>query len=110
MSGPQVVDDSLEFTVRVQPRASRSQVQGLLGGALKVRVAAPPVDGAANAAVVEVLAAAFGVRKADVEIVQGLSGRTKRVRIRGAGLADWQRVSGGSAASGGEPAGAEGRD
>ena len=67
----------------VQPRASRTRVVGEHDGRLKVQLAAPPVDGEANAALVEFLAAALGVRKADVVVARGETGRRKTVRVAG---------------------------
>ena len=67
--------------VAVQPRASRAAIEGGLGEALKVRLTAPPVDGAANKQCVELLAKAFGVPKSKVVIVSGASSKRKRVRI-----------------------------
>jgi uncharacterized protein (TIGR00251 family) len=58
-------------------------IDGLRGGALLVRVTAPPVDGAANSAVIEVLAGAFDVPRTAIEIVKGSHGRNKIVAIRG---------------------------
>ena len=75
----------LVIDVRVQPRASRSEIAGTFGERLRVRLQAPPVDGRANAALVEFLAETFGVPRAAVTIEHGLSGRDKRVRIRKAG-------------------------
>jgi hypothetical protein len=75
----------LILEVRVQPRASRSGFDGLHGDRVRVRLQAPPVDGRANAALVEFLAEAFGVPRARVTIEYGLAGRDKRVRIRDAG-------------------------
>lgn len=69
--------------VHVQPGAGRSAVVGRHGTSLKVRVAAPPVDGKANVAAAEVLAQAFGVKDKDVELVSGEKSRLKRYRIRG---------------------------
>jgi hypothetical protein len=69
--------------VLVQPRASRSRVVGEHGGRLKIQLAAPPVDGEANAALVELLASLLGVRKADVEILRGATGKRKTVRVAG---------------------------
>lgn len=73
----------VRFGVRVQPRASRAGVAGLHGDALKVRVHAAPVDGAANEAVVEVLAEALDVPRSAVRIVSGASSRTKLVEVTG---------------------------
>ncbi len=67
----------------VQPRASRTRVAGEHGDRLKVQLAAPPVDGEANAALVEFLASALRVRKADVAILRGETGRRKTVRVAG---------------------------
>jgi uncharacterized protein (TIGR00251 family) len=69
--------------ILVQPRASRSRVVGEHGGRLKVQLAAPPVDGEANAALVELLASVLGVRKGDIEILRGDAGRRKTVRVAG---------------------------
>jgi len=74
----------LVLDVRVQPRASRSEIAGRHGERLRIRLQAPPVDGRANAALVEFLADAFGVPRAGVTVERGLSGRDKLVRIRGA--------------------------
>ena len=69
--------------VHVQPRASRSEVVGTHGAALKVRLLAPPVDGAANDALVALLAKELGVPRRDVRIVQGATSRAKVVEIEG---------------------------
>jgi uncharacterized protein len=76
------------LTVRLTPNASKSSAAGsveLPDGrcALSVRVAAPPVDGAANAALIAVLSKSLGVRKAGVTIVSGETSRLKRMRIEG---------------------------
>jgi len=71
------------FSVRVAPRASRSAVLGVHDGALKVALTAPPVEGAANAALIAFLAKALGVPKRDVVIEQGEASRSKRVRVTG---------------------------
>lgn len=75
----------LILEVRVQPRASRSEFAGLHGDRVRVRLQAPPVDGRANAALVEFLATTFDVPRARVSIEHGLAGRDKRVRIRDTG-------------------------
>ena len=71
------------FGVQVQPRASRSEVAGLHGQSLKVRLQAPPVDGAANEALVAFLAESLGVRSRDVRLVSGASSRAKVVEVLG---------------------------
>lgn len=71
------------FAVRVQPRASRSEIAGVHGDALKVRVMAPPVDGAANAAVIAVLSEAFAVPRTSVRILAGENSRSKIVEVDG---------------------------
>jgi len=73
--------------VRVIPRASKSGMAGVRENAVLVRLSAPPVEGAANAELIEVLADALGVPKRAVAIVSGDRSRTKRVRIDGVTLA-----------------------
>ena len=72
---------SVTLSVYVTPRASRSEIVGEREGALWVRLAAPPVDGKANDALVALLARWLGVTKAQVELVAGETGRRKRVRV-----------------------------
>ena len=74
-------DRELTFRVLVVPRASKSEVVGEHNGSLRVRIAAPPVDGAANEELVRVLAKTFRVPRREVSIVSGQSGRVKQVRI-----------------------------
>lgn len=69
--------------VFVKPRSSKTRVGGFRDGALLVAMAAPPVDGAANEAVVEAIASALAVRRSAVRIVAGASSRTKVVEIDG---------------------------
>jgi uncharacterized protein (TIGR00251 family) len=71
------------LSVVVQPGATRTAVVGLHGDAVKVRVAAAPDRGRANAALVDLLASELDLRRANVAIVSGHGGRTKRVRLRG---------------------------
>ncbi len=75
--------EDLVLEVRVQPRASRSAVEGLHGDRLRVRLQAPPVDGRANDALIALLATTFDVPRSRVRIERGASGRDKRVRILG---------------------------
>lgn len=77
----------VELDLLIQPRASRTRVVGEHGGRLKVQLAAPPVDGEANAALVELVAGALRVRKADVTIARGEAGRRKTVRVAGVAAA-----------------------
>ena len=75
------------FTVRVVPRASRSEIVGLHDGALKIRIAAPPVEGAANDELVRFLARKLGVSRGAVRLVSGTSSRNKTIRIANASAA-----------------------
>ena len=77
------VDGGVTIDVRVIPRAGRSGVDGVRGGALLVRLTAPPVDGAANAELVDVIATALGVARRAVSIVGGERSRQKRVQVAG---------------------------
>ncbi len=74
---------SVTFAVRVVPRSSRSQIAGVEGGALKIKLTAPPVDGAANAALIEFVAEWLGVRRSAVSIISGDKARNKLVRVNG---------------------------
>lgn len=71
------------LSVRVIPRSSKSKIDGRRGDALLVRLAAPPVDGAANEALVALLAREFQRAKRDITIVSGQSSRDKRIDISG---------------------------
>jgi len=75
---------ALEFAVRVVPRASRSGLAGEYNGALRVRITAPPVDGAANDELLKVLARAFDVPPRNVQITAGMRSKLKQVRVAGA--------------------------
>ena len=73
----------IRINIRVQPRASRSEIVGDHDGALRVRVAAPPVENAANEALIELLAKALHVARRDIRIVSGVTSRRKVVEIDG---------------------------
>jgi uncharacterized protein (TIGR00251 family) len=75
--------EGVSFAVRVSPRASRSEIHGEHAGALKVSLAAPPVEGEANAALCELLAKRLSVPKRAVGIVHGIRGKSKTVRVLG---------------------------
>ena len=69
----------------LQPRGGRDEIIGLHDDALKIRIGAPPVDGAANEALIRFMAAQFGVSKSAVILESGQSSRRKRLRVRAAG-------------------------
>jgi len=75
--------DGAVLHVHVVPGAARAGVAGLHGDALRVRIAAPPVEGAANRELLRLLARLLGVRPGDLELEGGVHGREKRVRVRG---------------------------
>lgn len=88
-------EGALLFMVRVVPRASQSSVVGEHDGALRVRVAAPPVEGAANLELVRTLARALGVPARAVEIKSGHAGKLKQVSVAGADRARLERLAAG---------------
>lgn len=75
---------SVRIDVYVQPRAAKNEISGTHDGRIKIRLAAPPVDGAANAALIEFIAARLGIAKSCVRVVSGASGRRKVIEIDGA--------------------------
>lgn len=78
---------TVRLRVRVQPRASRTEIVGEHDGALKVRLAAPPVDGDANRELVRFVAKALGLAPSHVRLVSGASSRSKTLEIAGADAA-----------------------
>ena len=74
---------TVRFAVYAQPRASRTEVAGEHGDALKIRLAAPPVEGAANAELLSFLAKRLGVSKSAVRLLKGERGRQKLVEVEG---------------------------
>jgi len=77
------IEAGVRFAIRVQPRASKNEVAGIYGTALKIRLQAPPVDGAANDALVSFLADLLGVSRRSVRIISGDSSRNKTVEVDG---------------------------
>jgi uncharacterized protein (TIGR00251 family) len=75
--------DGVRLELLVQPRASRSEIAGLVGDRIKIRLAAPPVEGQANDALIRLLADLFDLARSQVIIRSGESGRRKSVVIRG---------------------------
>ena len=85
--------DAVRFSVRLQPRASKNEIVGLQGISLKVRVTAPPVEGMANDALIELLSKALETSRRNVCIVSGHSSRTKVIEISGVDLESVQRLA-----------------
>ena len=83
---------SATFSVRIQPRSAKNGVTRMEDGSLRIRLTAPPVDGAANEALVKFLSDALAVSKSVVEIVSGHTGRQKIIRISGINEADVIRL------------------
>lgn len=85
------IEGGVELAVRLTPKAGRAAIEGIgeAGGqpVLRVRVAAPPVDGAANAALVDLLAKTLRMPRSDIELIAGERARVKRLRLLGADLA-----------------------
>ncbi len=77
------IPDGVVILVTASPRASRSEVAGVAEGRLRIRVAAPPVEGAANEELVRFLARALGVPQRAVAVTAGAAGRRKTVTVRG---------------------------
>ena len=84
--------DRVALRIKVQPGASRTEVAEVLGDRLKVRVQAPPVEGAANAALLKWLAKALGVSKGKVRLAQGERSRDKTVEVTGVDAKTARRV------------------
>jgi uncharacterized protein (TIGR00251 family) len=86
-------EDSVSFDVHVVPRASKSALVGEHDGCLKVALAAPPVDGAANRALIALFAQLLRVPRRDVQLVRGESSRRKTLRVQGACAADIEALT-----------------
>jgi uncharacterized protein (TIGR00251 family) len=86
--------DGISFPVKVHPRAKKSSITGEIGGALKLAITAPPVNGAANEACVEFFAKSLKVRRSSVSIASGERNRLKVVRVAGVTAEQfWERLS-----------------
>jgi uncharacterized protein (TIGR00251 family) len=86
-------DRGLTFAVRIVPRASRSEIAGEYNGALRIRIAAPPVEGAANRELIRLLARMFNLPQKAVAIVSGAASKSKIVRIAGADSAKLEQLT-----------------
>jgi hypothetical protein len=80
--------EGVEIRIHLQPRASKTEIVGLYGEAVKIRISAPPVDGRANAELCRFLARQLGVPQQYVQVISGVSSRQKRVFIRGKTLTE----------------------
>lgn len=87
-------DGSLVLSLHIQPGAKKTEIAGLHGEALKIRLAAPPVDGKANAALIAFLAKTCHIPKSAVELVSGDTSRIKRIRLTGADPASVEALAG----------------
>ena len=98
MSGLDVKEgaNTVRFSVHVQPRASKTEIAGIHGTALKVRLHSPPVDGAANDELVSFLARELGVSKRAVRIVAGQSSRGKTIEVEGVSAVSIVALTGGN--------------
>ena len=76
-------DNGIVLKVWVQPKSANNEMKGIIGDALGVRVTSPPIDNRANKACVELLAKELGLRRSQVEIINGHKSRTKMVRLMG---------------------------
>ena len=75
--------DGTLLSVKLQPRASKTEIGAPLGGELKIKVTAPPVDSAANQALIELLAERLGCARGRVELVRGQTSRHKTIKLHG---------------------------
>lgn len=94
MEAIQATESGVLIRVRVQPRARVERLEGIHGGQLRLRLKAPPVDGAANAACIAFLAKALGVRRSQVHIQAGEKSRDKLIHISGLAHADVAMILG----------------
>ncbi len=73
--------DGIIIEIKVAPRSSKREIIGVVGNALKVKLTAPPVDGAANEQLIELLSGEFGIRKSNIIIIKGETSKLKTVKI-----------------------------
>ncbi len=84
-------DGTIIFDVKVVPRSSKSEIVGELGGALKIKLKSPPVDGAANAELIKVLSKTFGISKNEIEIIGGQTSKDKKIKIQNLPAEDFEK-------------------
>ncbi|MEO6588354.1 MAG: DUF167 domain-containing protein, partial [Pyrinomonadaceae bacterium] len=83
---------AIVFNVKVVPRSSKSEIVGEHGGALKIKIKSPPVDGAANAELVKLLSKTFGVSKSEIEIIGGQTSKNKLIKFQNISAADFIEI------------------
>ncbi len=86
-------DGAVIFNIRVVPRASKSEIVGAMDGVLKIKIAAVPVDGAANAELIKVLANNLDTAKGNIEIIGGQHSRNKQVKIHNADRSIFSKIA-----------------
>jgi hypothetical protein len=86
------VADAVTLSLRIQPRASKNEIITMENGGLKIRLTAPPIDNAANEALIRFLSVTLAVSKSRIEIMSGHTSRDKIVRIHGITEADAKRM------------------
>jgi uncharacterized protein (TIGR00251 family) len=87
MSSITAIPGGIRIRIHVQPRASRTEIAGRHGDALKIRLAAPPVDGAANEELLGFIAGQLGVSRRAVDLSRGATSREKTVTVHGIAVA-----------------------
>ena len=92
MKKPNRADGGARFEVKVQPRASRNEILGFQNGVLRIRLQAPPVDGAANEALIAFLAGELGVSRRMVRIVSGFGSRNKVLEVDAEAVSALDRI------------------
>ncbi len=85
-------EDGVVFNIRVIPRASRCELAGVQNDALKIRITAPPVEGAANKECIKFLSEMLGVTKAQIKIIAGHKSRNKKVSVSGINRRDIENI------------------
>ncbi|MFA9408885.1 MAG: DUF167 domain-containing protein [Candidatus Dadabacteria bacterium] len=76
-------ENSVNIQVQIQPKSSRNQIAGFHDGRLKIKIAAPPVDGKANESLIEFLAKTFKTSKSNIEILKGHTSKLKTIKLSG---------------------------
>jgi len=76
-------ENSVNIQVQIQPKSSQNQIVGLHDGRLKIKIAAPPVDGKANESLIEFLAKTFKISKSNIEILKGHTSKLKTIKLSG---------------------------